>query len=636
MLLRRRPRPVPLVTGTIAGLVVIAVVVVMIVDRQQSAPDTTVSAPPCEVRIDVTTSPNKFQELTDIAAAYNQTRRCPQHPVTIHSESSGDTLSGLASASWQPSDHNGQQTPPQVWSPAAAEWLALLELRGKARQASVTVTNGPWQALPAVTTTARVLAIPEAIAGSLEARLGPIGWSTIFDLARDQTRWEAVREPSWGPLGLGRTNPESSTNGLNALVEEFTYATGVGSPDRLTPDGIQSPGAIEAVRQIENATLHYGENTLDYLCNLARADAQDQALRYVTMVPVSEKSVVEYNEGRQASGQGGSCQHAGRPPTQKLRAVYPTEGVIMSSEPYAILSTASQPQQQLAQHFLQFVQQDDQQRIFQRQGFRHASTEELLPETLNSDSGRASRLRSKVSEANRRQLPTPEVLGMILEAWDSLRKPARLILLLDLSGSMNCSITDPRKGNDCTPVNDGSDTRFTLARKGQVDAFLPATLLGSQDQIGLWTFNGGPDISEPCKVRHTPSANRSELGKALNGLDNPSGGTPLYRCVRQAQQWLADQQDRKGYINAVIVLSDGEDDYTGEPLAQVESDVRSTFEGSGVRIFPIAYVLRELDSPLSAIAAAAGGTLYKANDSTSSETDPKSIGLVLRKVLNTF
>ena len=43
--------------------------------------------------------------------------------------------------------------------------------------------------------------------------------------------------------------------------------------------------------------VHYGDTTLTFLANMAKADAAGKGLTYVSAVTVEEKSVLDYNQG---------------------------------------------------------------------------------------------------------------------------------------------------------------------------------------------------------------------------------------------------------------------------------------------------------------------------------------------------
>ena len=77
--------------------------------------------------------------------------------------------------------------------------------------------------------------------------------------------------------------------------------------------------------------------------------------------------------------------------------------------------------------------------------------------------------------------PSPPVLAAVRAAWSDLRKPARVLLVLDVSGSMGQSAG-------------AGKTRLELAQAAAVNGL---SQLSDADQVGLWTF--------PSRARSTGS-----------------------------------------------------------------------------------------------------------------------------------
>ena len=74
--------------------------------------------------------------------------------------------------------------------------------------------------------------------------------------------------------------------------------------------------------------------------------------------------------------------------------------------------------------------------------------------------------------------PAPPLLAAIRATWSELRKPARVLLVLDVSGSMGASAG-------------GGKSRLELAQEAAVNGL---SQLSDSDVVGLWTFpSGGAD-----------------------------------------------------------------------------------------------------------------------------------------------
>src|SRR5262249_32397936 len=148
----------------------------------------------------------------------------------------------------------------------------------------------------------------------------------------------------WGSFKLGKTNPNYSTQGLHSLVAIYSAFSG---HQPIVARDVADPAIRDKVHAIEMATIHYGETVTNYLCRLAAIDAADpvRALTYVSAIAMEEKSVFDFNQGRQS-------QCPGTSPHFTLVAVYPEDGTIMTDSPYAILGNANPDQVNLANDFL--------------------------------------------------------------------------------------------------------------------------------------------------------------------------------------------------------------------------------------------------------------------------------------------
>ena len=206
-------------------------------------------------------------------------------------------------------------------------------------------------------------------------------------------------------------------------------ATGTSSD--LTLDTLKDPHVREFVAGVEKSVAHYGDTALTFLTNLQRADDAGAALGYVGAVAVEEKSVVDYNEGNPTGDLETKGQHG--KPKVPLVAVYPKEGTLNSDNPFAVLQApwSDAGKQAGAKDFLAFLREPAQQELFTDAGFR-------------SYDGRPGRAVSD-SEYLREDIgvtlapPSPPVLSSVRAAWSELRKPARVLLVLDVSGSMGQS-----------------------------------------------------------------------------------------------------------------------------------------------------------------------------------------------------
>ena len=109
-------------------------------------------------------------------------------------------------------------------------------------------------------------------------------------------------------------------------------------------------------------------------------------------------------------------------------------------------------------------------------------------------------------------------------------------------------------------------------------------------------------------------------------------GTPLYDAIAQAYDEMTKRAE-PGRINAIVVLSDGQDTDSSISLdsliAKIGKATREGGEDAPVRIFPIAYGEGADTGALQRIAEATGGQWFDASDAA-------KIDLVFASVINNF
>lgn len=514
--------------------------------------------------------------------------------------------SGLASSSlsegWDEQFWGFAQ--PDVWMPVSSSWTGIVN---RARQQADLPRVLPDE-FESVAQSPLVLAMPRPMAEALGWPDAEIGWDTILGLAQDPDGWGAVGHPEWGPFTLGKTNPGVSTFGFEATVAAYYAATGLAGD--LTVADIDKPEVREFVAGIEQATAHYGPLSSVFLTNLWKADDQGQALRYVSAVPLTEKNVFDYNNG---DPDGRPETEPNGKPSVPLVAVYPADGTSVFDHPYLVLQsdTLTAEKSAAAEAFLAFLQAPEQQQAFTAGGFRTFQGQSG-PGMTEADGMLADQPTRRIS------MPAPNVLDAILTSWDQLRKTARVLIVLDASGSMGGEVDGVGR------------TRLALAQDAAVSAL---DELNPRDELGVWVFSSDlPQTSQP----HYPlvdvgpmetAADRREVRFAIEGL-TPGGGTPLYRTTLDAVEHMRETLD-PNQINAVVLLSDGQNEHSFDDLDQVLAALDAEDKRQIVRVFPIGFSEDADMAALEEIAQASGGTAYDA-------TDPTTIDRVMINVLSSF
>jgi Ca-activated chloride channel family protein len=203
------------------------------------------------------------------------------------------------------------------------------------------------------------------------------------------------------------------------------------------------------------------------------------------------------------------------------------------------------------------------------------------------------------------RLPDQRVLARIKAAWHEDRKPANVLLVVDVSGSMN------------------DQDKIGHARQGLL-RFLRE--FSPRDRVGLTTFDA---ITHPLVPIAPMATNRPLLRTDVANLV-AQGSTALYDATFIG--WNAvDALNDDARINAVVVLSDGADTASAhhkldDLLRRLQA--RGSGEGRQIRIFTIAYGSDANGDVLDKIAKASGGNSYSG--------DPKTIEKVYLQISSFF
>ncbi len=602
----------PLVIAAVIGVALVVLVRILfggsgsggdIASPEPSDTGVPVTADPSCTQVNVAASSEKAALLGTMAGEYNRARHtvggtCVQ--VTVKSKASGGAATALA-VGWSEAV-DGQF--PDVWSPAASSWAVLLRQQTTALDKPDLVPTG---ALPSVASTPLTVAMPRPMATALGWPSKPIGWSDLFALAKDPRGWGSVGHPEWGRFKLGKTNPHLSTSGLNATIATYFAATGLSSD--LTAKDVSNPKTQAFVKQIESSVVHYGDTTLTFLANMAKADAAGRGLTYVSAVTVEEKSVWDYNEGNPS----GDPATLGKSPKPKipLVAIYPKDGTLLSDSPYIVLNASwvTPEKKAAAADFLTFVRAPEQQTRFQAAAFRSF---EGKPGAVITEANGMLPAGAPVVLAP----PAPSVLVQVQSSWDVLRKRARVLMILDVSGSMG------------EPVGSDGQTKLELAKQaaiGAVKGFAPG------DQLGLWAFSTQQNGDAPWTSLVPVGDATTTIPQITGAIADlvPDGGTGLYATLRAAQRQMLSDLDT-GKINAIVILTDGRNEFPQDSnLDSLVAQLGGESLDTSIRVFPIGYSTDADKEALIRIADGSSAAYYDASD-------PASIGKVLASVLSNF
>ena len=442
---------------------------------------------------------------------------------------------------------------PTAWSPSRSMWGRLLNF--EADRLFVAEEN------PSIVRTPLVIAMWEPMAKALGYPKEKLGFGDILKLARSNQGWAAYGHPEFGAFKLVHTNPDFSTSGLSAVVAEYYYATH--KKEGLVEKDIAKARAT--VKDIERSIVHYGDTTL-FIADQLRKNGPG----YASAVAMEEATLVDFN------------QHRGSQP--RLVAIYPEEGTFFSDNPYITLNApwVTADQKAGAASFGEYLADNIDGSKAAKYGFRSADLKAKPEPPLTAANGVDPDQPKRVLG-----LPEPRVLAALKKTWRLDRKPANVLLVLDTSGSMT------------------QEHRLESAKQG-LRAFIAQ--VQPQDNVGLTIFS---DRIQPLVPIAPVKGNRARLRQIVSNLV-ADGGTAIYDATAAAVDQVGKLADTSR-INAVVLLTDGEDTDSSRSVGQVVKELEAQGDSTKrVRVFTIAYSAGATGAAenLAQIAAASGGKAY--------------------------
>jgi Ca-activated chloride channel family protein len=523
-------------------------------------------APKGSLRLSFMYSPEKEKLLVPLIKKFNAERvEVRGKSLFVEGEvvSSGEAQAKIAD----------ERLEPVIWSPASSLWGRLLNFEADSPLA-------PDES-PSIVRTPLVIAMWEPFARALGWPSKKLGFQQVIELARSNQGFAAFGHPEFGRFKLVHTNPDFSTSGLEAVVAEYYAATG--KKEGLTEADVEGSRSRAVVRDIERSIVHYGDTTL-FIADQMRREGPG----YASAVAMEEVTLLEFNRNRG--------------PQPKLVALYPPEGTFYSDNPFIVPDAAwvSSAERQGARQFQQFLAEQITPELAARNGFRPADLEDDPVAPVSKENGVDPAQPERVLG-----LPEPRVLDRVRRAWREDRKPAKVLLVVDTSGSM------------------ADENRLARAKQG-LQAFFRE--VGKQDSVGLTIFS---DQIRPLVPVGPFSENEQQLRETVRNLI-ADGGTAVYDATIEGFRQVRSGASPE-HISAVVVLTDGEDTDSSASSEEVVAAVRAQGDSDDqVRVFTIAYSAGAAGAAeaLGAIAEASGGQPY--------EGDVEDIESVYRSISSFF
>jgi len=444
---------------------------------------------------------------------------------------------------------------PVLWSPSSSFWGRLLNNAADRRLAP--------DDNPSIVRTPLVIAMWEELAQAYGHPRKPLGYADLEKLATGG--WKAVGKPQFGAFKYVHTNPDFSTSGLSAVAA--SYYAAAGKREGLTLEEVGQGKVRDRVRALEKSIVHYGDTTL-----FIADEMRKRGLGYASAVAMEETTLLDFNR-RARSG-------------PKLVAVYPSDGTFFSDNPLITLDAdwVTDEQREAAGLFAKEVAERIDAKVAGRAGFRPADPDAKPGAEISAANGVDPAQPARVLG-----LPEPRVLARIKEAWRADRKPANVLIVFDNSGSM------------------GEEGKIDQAKDG-LQRFIAEAQ--PQDKIGLWTFS--TTIEKRVPITRLRDGGRERLTEAIGEIF-PDGDTRVYDATLEGVRAVEEELDR-GAINAVVVLTDGQDTASSTPLTSVvrELERQGEKESGEIRVFTIAYGAEPDEDALASFAEATGGKPFVA------------------------
>lgn len=472
-----------------------------------------------------------FTVLADLAQRWTAERpsvdgRCVAARVV--SKNSGEAATALG-----PGWDEGRDGPrPDVWAPESTLWLRVAATRPDA--ASLLQGNATSIASSPV-----VLAMRRPMAEALGWPQRPPGSEEAVGAFLTADTWAKVGHPEWARFRVGATEPTASTAGLASVLSLDRDANGVFSDAEFT--------ASLAFSQVLG-TIAPSTETFFTELRTAHPGAEPS----VAAFPTLERDLAAYLAGN---------------PEQPLVPLYPKQGAVVADYPYAVLTASwvDATRRAAAEQFLRYVLGPAGGDAFAADGYRDPAHGLAGAQSLRPELG----FRPQLSPV--RPVPTASTVGQLLTDWTALQRRSNILVVLDVSGSMNDSVPGT------------SLTRLQLLKQTAGAGF---GLLTNQTSVGLWVFANAltPTTDYRELVPFGPLANpvggvprvQALLG-AVNGLQ-AGGGTGLYNTTYAAFQYMQNiwQPDAN---SVVLLITDGRNESdTGltraDLLARLAKEVR--------------------------------------------------------------
>ncbi|WP_051114126.1 vWA domain-containing protein [Actinopolymorpha alba] len=362
-------------------------------------------------------------------------------------------------------------------------------------------------------TETKVMTSP-VVLGLAASKAKELGWSSGA-----QVTWADVAEAAGaGKFTYGMTNPASSNSGFSALVGVAAALAGTGA-------ALEQPDVDKVAPQLEKffSAQKLTAGSSGWLSDAyAERSTGKQSGTKVDGIVNYESVLLSLNA-------------SGRLP-EPLTLIYPSDGVVTADYPLTLLSSATDQVAEGYRALVGYLRSPDVQR-------------EIMVRTHRRPAIPQVKVDKAFGPASLVELPFPAKLGvadgLINTYFDKLRRPARTIYVLDVSGSMSGDRIESLR-NALVKLTGADDT---VAGKFQ--------RFHGREEVTLLPFSSSPESPQTFTVpEKSPDTALADIRAAAMALES-GGGTAVYDSVLQAYDQLKSES-QGDYATSIVLMTDGE------------------------------------------------------------------------------
>ncbi|GAA3026202.1 VWA domain-containing protein [Actinokineospora globicatena] len=389
----------------------------------------------------------------------------------------------------------------------------------------------------------------------------PVSWSDIAKAAAEKR------------FSYGMTDPSASNSGFSALVGVASALAGTGSAISAAEVGAVKPqlkGFFAAQAMSAGSSGWLSE------AYQRRATGEDPGAKIDGLINY-ESVLLSLNAG-------------GKLP-EPLALIYPSDGVVTADYPLTALKDA--PEHARADHkkLTEYLRTPDVQRDIMSRTHRR-------PAVPGVELGKDFTAQTLV------ELPFPATEqafdALLMAYFDEIRRPARTVYVLDVSGSMEGERIEKLRGAlvGLTGANNDLVGRYRRFHGREEVTFIPFS--GEPQQPVTFTL---PETNQQAEL--------DRIKQTAEGLET-EGGTAIYSSLERAYQHLGAQPD-DGRFTSIVLMTDGENnsglDHAGFQRAQQQRSGRL----KGVPVFPVLFGEGN-KGEMEDVAKRTGGKVFDARD----------------------